>query len=218
MLMEFIRGQATPFSFLIFVISALIAITIHEFAHAVRAHQAGDPTPGRQGRLTLNPLAHYDPIGTTMILIMGMGWGRAVMTRPETHRHPRRDGLMISLWGPLSNILLGITVLLIYRFVPIHWGPWEGTPETRGLAEMLIYWNLFLAFFNLIPITPLDGSKVLSFLLPVKQAVPYERFMAQYGMLLLLLLVFSGAPIIDKWVGLPTQLIINTVLYWHPTL
>jgi Zn-dependent protease len=212
MLLNFIRGGISPFEFIIFVVAVLMAITVHEFAHALRAHQAGDPTPGSQGRLTLNPLAHYDPIGTTLILAMGLGWGRAVLTQPATFRHPRRDSLMISLWGPLSNILLAVGTLLIFRFVPAlkEWGPW--TP----LVGEIVQWNLVLAFFNLIPLPPLDGSKVLSNLLPIKQAANYERFVGQYGFLVLLLLVFAGSDLIDKWIGYPTVLIIRTVMWGAP--
>ncbi|MBW3622560.1 MAG: site-2 protease family protein [Armatimonadetes bacterium] len=208
MLFRLIDGNATMFDFIAFVVAILVAITIHEFAHAIRAHQAGDPLPKAQGRLTLNPAAHYDPIGTTMILIFGLGWGKPVMTRPETHRHPRRDGLMISFWGPLSNILLAIGILLLLRFVPAlyQWGPWE------PLAWAIVGLNLMLAFFNLIPVTPLDGSKVLSNLLPIKQAVVYDRFMGQYGFLILLLLMFAGQRFISTWVAIPSGLIVRAVM------
>jgi Zn-dependent protease len=205
MLFELIDGRATFFEFLCFVVAMIMAITIHEFAHAFRAHQAGDPLPGQQGRLTLNPASHYDPIGTTMILIFGRGWGRAVWTRPETHRNPRRDGLMIALWGPLSNVLLAVGFLLLVRFVPAlyQWGPWE------TLSSRIILLNLMLAFFNMIPIPPLDGSKVLSNLLPIKQAIGYDRFMGQYGMLLLLLLMLGGRDFIHLWVSIPRNLILG---------
>jgi Zn-dependent protease len=208
MLLEFIKGDASFFDLLIFVISVLLAITVHEFAHAVRAHQAGDPTPGRQGRLTLNPIAHYDPIGTTMILAVGLGWGKAVMTQPASFRHPRRDALMVSLWGPLSNILLAIATLLLMRFAtPLYqWGPWD------ELSKSIVIWNLFLAFFNLIPLPPLDGSHVMSQLLPMKQAVQYDRFVGQWGFLILLLLCFSGAGFIDQWVAIPTRLLVHAVM------
>ena len=209
MILDLIDGRVTFFYFLCFVIGIIMAITIHEFAHAIRAHQAGDPLPKAQGRLTLNPAAHYDPIGTTMILFFGLGWGKPVMTRPETHRHPRRDGLMIALWGPLSNVLLAIGFLLLRRFVPAleQWGPW-GT-----LSSQIILLNLMLAFFNMIPIPPLDGSKVLSNLLPVKKAIEYDRFMGQYGLLLLLLLMVGGGPFIQLWISVPRNLILSAFGY-----
>lgn len=208
MLFRLIDGNIGFFEFLIFVIAIMVAITIHEFAHAFRAHQAGDPLPGHQGRLTLNPAAHYDPIGTTMILFFGLGWGKPVMTRPETHKNPRRDGLMIAFWGPLSNILLAVGVLLIFRFIPaLHqWGPWP------FLANELVTLNLMLAFFNLIPLPPLDGSKVLSNLLPIKQAIEYDRFIGQWGLLLLLLLMLGGRSVVSTWVSIPSNLIVQAVL------
>jgi Zn-dependent protease len=207
MLLDFIRGDVTTFQFICFVIAIISAVTVHEFAHAVRANQAGDPTPGKQGRLTLNPAAHYDPVGTTMMLLLGLGWGRAVQVQPAYFKHPRRDDLMISLWGPLSNILLAVGTLLLLRFVPIldRWGPWP------DFAFAVVQWNLVLAFFNLIPLPPLDGSKVLSHLLPVKQASRFDRFMGQWGFMLLLLLCISGAGLIDQWISVPSAFIIRHV-------
>jgi Zn-dependent protease len=209
MLFDLIDGRANFFQFLVFVVAIMIAITIHEFAHAIRAHQAGDPLPGQQGRLTLNPASHYDPIGTTMILLFGLGWGKPVMTRPETHRRPRRDGLMIAFWGPLSNILLAVGLLLVIRFVPAlyQWGPWA------ELSSRIVYINLMLAFFNMIPVPPLDGSKVLSHLLPVKQAIEYDRFMGQFGLLLLLLLMVGGRGFIGMWISIPSSIVINAVMW-----
>lgn len=209
MILRLIDGNVTFFEFICFVVAILMAITIHEFAHAVRAYQAGDPLPKAQGRLTLNPVSHYDPIGTTMILFFGLGWGKPVMTRPETHRHPRRDGLMISLWGPLSNLILAVGVLLLIRFVtPLNqWGPW---PE---LSWTIVEMNLMLCFFNLIPIPPLDGSKVLSNLLPIKTAIEYDRFMGQYGLLLLLLLMLAGRQLVSLWVSIPSVGVVQAVMY-----
>ena len=209
MLLQFIRGNASVFDLLVFVVCVIATITIHEFAHAFRADQAGDPTPRNEGRVTLNPVAHYDPIGTTMILLMGMGWGRPVMTRPQFYRHPRRDSLMISFWGPLSNILLAIFTLLLIRFIPYLQD--ESVPWSH-VAWRLAEFNLFLAFFNLIPLYPLDGSKVLSNLLPIKYATKFDLFTMQYGMLILLLLVFGASSMIDYWVGIPSALVIRTVM------
>jgi Zn-dependent protease len=209
MLLEFIGGHVTAFQFICFLTAMIMAITIHEFAHAVRAYQAGDPTPKAQGRLTLNPVSHYDIIGTTMILIGGFGWGKPVQTRPETHRHPRRDGLMISFWGPLSNMILAVFTLLLIRFVPLFQDP--GHPW-YFLATEIVDLNLMLAFFNLIPVYPLDGSKVLSNLLPIKQAVQYDRFMVQYGFMVLLLLIFGGQKFVGYWVGIPTAAVIHLVM------
>lgn len=205
MIFDLVDGRAGFFDFIVFVVSIILAITIHEFAHAIRAHQAGDPLPGQQGRLTLNPASHYDPIGTTLILLFGLGWGKPVMTRPETHKNPRRDGLMIAFWGPLSNIILAVGVLMLRRFVPALevWEPWP------ALSSGIINMNLMLAFFNLIPVPPLDGSKVLSNLLPIKQAIEYDRFMGQYGLILLLLLMMAGRPFISLWISIPRNLIVN---------
>src|SRR3990167_2370413 len=104
---------------LYFLFGLIIAITIQEFAHAFLADRLGDPTPRAQGRLTLNPLAHLDPVGTLMLLIFRFGWGKPVIFDPYNLAHPRRDAGLISLAGPVSNIILAIGLSLILRFIPL---------------------------------------------------------------------------------------------------
>lgn len=136
------------------VIALIIAITIHEFSHAWAADRLGDPTPRSRGRLTLNPLAHLDPIGTLMLFIAHFGWGKPVPIDPYNLRHPKRDYLYIALAGPISNILLAIFVTLLSKifFIP--------------LFLYLIIINLSLAIFNLLPFHPLDGSHIFPDLFP----------------------------------------------------
>jgi Zn-dependent protease len=158
------------------LLSLLIAITIHEFCHALAADKLGDPTPRAYGRLTLNPLAHLDPLGTLMMFLVHFGWGKPVPIDPYNFSHPRRDETIVALAGPLSNFLLAI---LFSRF--------SGT-----LPFILTYTNLYLGIFNLFPIPPLDGSKILLNILPIDTAVKIESAFERYGFILIALLIVSG--------------------------
>ncbi|HBP51009.1 MAG: Peptidase M50 [Candidatus Shapirobacteria bacterium GW2011_GWF1_38_23] len=161
---------------IIVLISLLVAITIHEFCHALAADKLGDPTPRAYGRLTLNPLAHLDPLGTLILLVARFGWGKPVPIDPYNFRHPRRDEIIVALAGPLSNFLLAF----IFSRIP-------GT-----LTYILTYTNLYLGIFNLFPIPPLDGSKVLLNLLPLDTAIKIESAFEHYGFILIALLIVSG--------------------------
>jgi len=176
---------SSPLAFIISVVGLLIAITIHEFAHALTADKLGDPTPRSQNRVTLNPLAHLDPIGTIMLLLFGFGWGKPVNFDPHNLRNPRTDIALISLAGPTSNILLA-TIL--------------GLTTTATIFYPLIYINIVLAIFNLVPVFPLDGEKILSGLLPRNLSFEFQAVMQKYGTLILILLVlpvFGSSPIIS---------------------
>ena len=178
-----------PVGFIVWALSLLVAITIHEFSHAFAADRLGDPTPRLQGRLTLNPLAHLDPIGTVLMLIARFGWGKPVVFDPFNLRHPRRDAAIISLAGPVSNILLAIVLSVLLRFFPIS-----------GIITPIIVMNVVLAIFNLIPIHPLDGFKIVGGILPREYAKQWYE-LEPYGMFFLLFLVFpffgSTAPVMQ---------------------
>ena len=185
---------SNPLIFAIFAVGLLIAITIHEFSHAFAADRLGDPTPRVQGRLSLNPLRHLDPLGTISMLLIGFGWGKPVQFDPYNLEHPRRDAAIISLAGPASNLLFALIVSLLWRFVL----PASGFSD---LLIPLIYLNVMLAIFNLVPIGPLDGQKILFGLLPRDLAYEYQSIMSRYGTLILIffiLPVFGGqAPIVS---------------------
>lgn len=176
----------------ILIIAVLIlSITLHEFAHAITADRLGDPTPRAQGRISILPIDHLDPFGTIMMIIttisgFGLGWGKPVQTNPRNFRHPRRDQGIVAVAGPISN-LIQATICAI----PLRTG--LGGHYLNGtLGQFLIYGvmiNLSLAFFNLIPISPLDGHWIVTAILPYEQAIQYFRFMSTYGMIILILLV-----------------------------
>ena len=175
-----------PVLFLVWACALLVAITIHEYAHAWAADRLGDPTPRLQGRLTLNPLAHLDPIGTIMLLLVKIGWGKPVQFDPYNLQNPKRDTALISLAGPFSNLALATLLSLVLRLVS---SPFSALHFLSFLIPPFIFLNLVLAIFNLIPIHPLDGGKILIGLLPHKDAYQVDRFLNQYGMLILLFLL-----------------------------
>lgn len=176
-----------PVSFLVWVAALLSAITVHEFAHAWMAVRLGDPTPKLQGRLTLNPIAHLDPIGTLMLILVRFGWGKPVQFDPFNLENPRRDSALISLAGPFSNILLATMFSLLLR-LSVTFG--TGIPLIATLAPPFILLNVILAVFNMIPVHPLDGGKILVGILPPREAAQADRFMKQYGIFIVLLMVF----------------------------
>jgi Zn-dependent protease len=174
-----------PFAFVAWLVALAVAITIHEFAHALAADRLGDPTPRVQGRLTLNPLAHLDPLGTLMLLIARFGWGKPVQFDPFNLRHPRRDSAIISLAGPVSNILLATLLSVILRMALTT----DAAMLAYVLIQPVIILNVFLAVFNLVPIHPLDGFKIVEGILPPEYAKQWHE-LEPYGMIFLLFMVF----------------------------
>ena len=170
-----------PLALLLFLPALIIAITIHEFAHAFLADRLGDPTPQLQGRLSLNPLKHLDPVGSLMLLFFRFGWGKPVEFDPYNLRHPRRDAALISLAGPAVNLVLATLLALILKFSP--------SSLFSVFLIPIILININLAIFNLLPVPPLDGAKILYGFLPRDWADEYNDFMGRYGTILLILLI-----------------------------
>ena len=172
-----------PLFFAVWAVSLIVAVTVHEFAHAYVADKLGDPTPRLMGRVTLNPLAHLDPMGTVALLFLGFGWGRPVPFDPFNLQSPKRDAALISLAGPASNIgmVMAITLLHYVTGLPL------------GLTIIIVQLNLMLAVFNLIPVHPLDGFKIVGGLLTDEQADSWYR-LEPYGMYLLLLFILPITP------------------------
>lgn len=178
------------FNTLIFRVPALLfAITIHEYAHAQAADAMGDPTPRYMGRLTMNPLAHLDVFGALMLVIVGFGWAKPVAIDANNFRN-RRDGILkVSLAGPAANLFVCFLAALVAAVMQ-NFGL-----LSQGVYQFLLWmqlYNVWFAFFNLIPVPPLDGAKILCTLLPEKQAWEYDNFVGSYGIYILLALVFTG--------------------------
>jgi Zn-dependent protease len=165
----------------------LFGLTIHEFSHGWVAWQLGDPTAKMMGRLTLNPLKHLDPIGTIALFLFRFGWAKPVPIDPRNFRHPTRDMAISSLAGPAANLLTAAVAGLILRvLILFHVGGFIAT-----LISYFVLFNLILCFFNLIPIPPLDGSRLLYHLLPPDLAAGYAR-LERYGFIILIGIIFLG--------------------------
>ncbi|MBT4035736.1 MAG: site-2 protease family protein [Candidatus Marinimicrobia bacterium] len=158
------------YSLLLAVPAILIALTFHEFAHGYVAYRFGDPTAKNHGRLTLNPLAHLDPMGTIMIFLIHFGWAKPVPVDPRYLGNPKRDMMWIAAAGPLMNVALALVSGILIRIFLVtdlvYSDPNGGIGILFQMLRYSLYINLALAFFNLLPIPPLDGSKILAGVLP----------------------------------------------------
>ena len=178
----------------------LISLTFHEFGHAYAAYKMGDPTARNLGRMTLNPLAHIDPIGFILLVLFGFGWAKPVPVDMRNFKNPKRGMALTALAGPVSNFVLALLALLCARLVYHQYGAlWDFIFD---LLLTTAYLSVGLGLFNLIPISPLDGSKVLFVFLPDSA---YEKLMRyeKYGMIALLILV---------WLGVGDN-VLNTAIY-----
>lgn len=180
-----------PFAALIslaaFAVALIVGITVHEFSHAWSATQLGDHTAREQGRLTLNPVSHLDPIGTILIFVAGFGWGKPTPVTPAFLRIGERPGMaVVALAGPISNIVVATLAALPFRL-----GTVSGGIDSQFL-QALVLWNVVLALFNLLPIAPLDGFKVALGVLPRAIAAPFART-ERFGMIILLVIVLADS-------------------------
>lgn len=186
----------------------LFGLTIHEFSHGYVAYLLGDPTARYEGRLTLNPLKHLDPIGTILLILpwTRFGWARPVPINPNNFRHPLRDMAITALAGPLANFLLAIIAGLIARLLLLF----GITGFFWYLASSFVIFNLILCFFNLLPIPPLDGSRLVYYLLPRAAMASYGKLERQ-GFLGILVLFLFGAPLF-RFFLYPVVLIVARLL------
>ena len=190
----------------LYVILALIAvITIHETSHAGVAYLLGDPTAKLEKRISLNPLRHLDPLGTLMMFLIHIGWGKPVPVNPRFFKHPRRDQALTALAGPVSNLVLALLLALpvkyLYVFLP------------SGLLyfmNIVIDVSIWLFAFNILPFPPLDGSKVLEIIIPRKYERAYHRYLASGTLYFMLFLLFDqlflsrifGMSLLSQFLGL----------------
>lgn len=181
----------------IMLVPALLAITMHEVAHGYVAERFGDPTARLLGRLNLNPMRHLDPIGTVAIFVFGFGWARPVPVNAGNLKHPKRDMIWVAFAGPVTNLLLAILSALLLRGIGFLESTSLGGAEMfmqmakplRMMAGFSLYINVLLGVFNLLPLPPLDGGRILIGILPEKQAMLVNR-LEPFGFILILLLVF----------------------------
>ncbi len=192
-----------PLLFLVIFPGLLLTITIHEWAHCWTADRLGDPTPRVKGRLTLDPRAHLDAWGVVAMLFTRFGWGKPAPYDPYNLKNPIRDTALIAASGSLINLLVAALLAGIARVLPIN-AFW-----LLALMQLAAI-NIYLALFNLVPIKPLDGAKVLQAFLPTETAKEYERVMDRYGLMILILLLipFAGgqAPI-AQLIGPPANIL-----------
>ncbi len=197
------------------VLALALAFSVHEFAHAYVAYKFGDPTAKEQGRLTLSPLAHLDILGTLLIFIAGFGWARPVPVNRGYFRHPRVAGILVSVAGPLSNLLLaaigfalwyGMIRIGIFDFIPIWFR--DGLYQ---FFEICIGLNILLFVFNLLPFPPLDGYRIIEDLAPMHIRAKMTQF-ENYGALIFLILIFTP---LDQYTIRPIfHVAIPTVAQW----
>ncbi|PLX87339.1 MAG: site-2 protease family protein [Desulfuromonas sp.] len=198
----------------IMLVPALLAIILHEVAHGYVAERFGDPTARLLGRLNLNPIRHLDPIGTLAIFIFGFGWARPVPVNAGNLRHPKRDMIWVSLAGPLTNLSLAIASALLLKLIGLLEPSIGGQSELflqmikplRMMAAFSLYINVLLGTFNLLPVPPLDGGRVLMGVLPHRYAAMLGK-LEPFGFLLILFLVFFT----DVWSLVLSPIVITLI-------
>lgn len=190
------------------------SIVLHEFAHGLAAYRLGDDTAYLSGRLTLNPLHHVDPIGTLAVpafcWLVGFplfGWAKPVPINPLRMPSPRKDMGKVAFAGPAANLILAVVCVLIMKILLILRASFsvQTLEQLFGFLQYAMFINIFLAIFNLIPIPPLDGGRIVTALLPVRAAFKYESFFGRYGMYVVLVLILTGGV---KYILLPPTLLL----------
>jgi len=202
------------------VLVIFLGIPIHEWAHCWVASLLGDETPRMEGRLTLNPFAHLDPMGTLMILLTGFGWGKAARVNPYGMRrvsNPRTGMALSALAGPMSNIIQAMILAIPIRLILKGWLPAGGDARVWNILLAAISVNIGLATFNLLPFPPLDGSRILAGIAPSPIADFIESLEPYAGMILMVILFVlpqMGLNLISSLIGPMQEFVVNALFYW----
>jgi len=204
------------------IVVVFIALPLHECAHGFVAKKLGDPTASNMGRLTLNPLAHFDPIGTTALILVGFGWAKPVPVNPYYFKNRKNGMALTALAGPVSNLLIAAVALmaykLLYYFVPVN----AFVQILASVMVLIAQIDISLCAFNLIPLPPLDGSKIIGFFLPMNWYARFENFFARYQQIVLYMMIFLffilprlGGPfsIISNAIDIPFNFLWNA-MFW----
>lgn len=195
--------------FILIILALIISLTFHEFAHAASAKYFGDDTAQRLGRLNINPMAHIDPMGLLMVVLVGFGYAKPVPTNPRNFNSKWAMPL-IAAAGPAMNLLLAFVTINVYVFGVKSGIEWFTTPGPQYFFTLLARINLLLMLFNLIPLGPLDGHYILGHFLPHNLAMKYHEFNSKYGHFVfigLILLSIAGIPIFSGLMDISTKII-----------
>ena len=202
---------------LLYIIPAvLFAISMHEFAHGLVSYKLGDPTPKVSGRISLNPMKHLDPFGTLALIFLGFGWAKPVMVNPNYYKKKKLGMLLVAIAGPVMNFIIAFLSVFIIGVIIKFGNMNEFTLTITTFLRYMSLINIGLGVFNLIPIPPLDGSKILGAILPERTYFKYMQY-ERYGFIILMVLLVSGIlfiPLvaIQTWIISLNETIVNFIL------
>lgn len=197
-------------NYLYFIPALVIVLTFHEFAHAWTANYLGDPTAKYNGRISLNPLKHLDFLGTVLLFMVGLGWGKPVPVDPSNFQHPVRDNAITAAAGPVANLVLAFAAALPYKYLPVEQGGMIFV--AWSLAGAIFYLSIVLCLFNLLPFPPLDGSKVVGFFVPDRYQREYRNFL-YHGPRYFMVFVVVDIFLISKILGVSVLWYVISYLY-----
>lgn len=208
-------GNLDVINMVVRAVSVLLAISVHEMCHGYAAYFLGDKTAKSMGRLSLNPLRHLDPIGAVCLMLFGFGWAKPVVVNPMYFKKPKRDMALVSLAGPLSNFVLAFLALLIYKLLMLtclnfFYGGGLVAEIVVKLLSNIVWLNIGLGVFNLLPVPPLDGSKIFLPLLPSRL---YYDIMRYEHLGWIILIVALSLNVLDPILGGAGQLVFSTLSF-----